>query len=133
MATPDLALEPVPIGAVSGTVAVPAGIALSSFQAFYRFPYPGAVVTFPNADVTVQDPLTSAGAFAYQLPDLRALGAKLCVAATGGEGSLLRTERCGLNLDAESTSLELQAAPSIVAPKNRTSYSAEPIDVTTAP
>ena len=109
VATADIALSPSTNGRVVGSIALAPPRLLTQLQQYYRFPLPNAVVGLGNE----QDP---SAAFDVVVPDLRATGAKLCVAAISYEDSLLRTERCDVNLDSEER-LTIQAPPVLSAPK----------------
>jgi len=124
--TQDLALVPLPLGRVSGKVNVPDGWTFTQTSEYYRFPIPNAKVGFSNAPQTRVNPLTNAGAFEYQLPDLRKLGGQLCEAGLAMEpasdddsapiadGSLW-SEVCDLPLDGDSIELDFEAVPSVSA------------------
>lgn len=114
----DLKLEAVALREIAGTATAPAGRTLTGMREHYRFPYPQAVLTFPAADVVRHNPLTADGAFTFELPELDQAGATLCLAAVSEEDGALWTERCGLAFDADPVSLELQAAPALLAPSD---------------
>jgi hypothetical protein len=116
----DLELEAVDLGSISGSVTTPSDHPLSSLRTHYRFPHPLAIVPFPAADYVRQNPITNDGAFVYELPVLHEAGSALCLAAesdNSGDSGSLWTERCGLSLDADPVSMELEAAPSLAEPK----------------
>jgi hypothetical protein len=123
--TQDLRLADVPLGRVSGQVNVPSGWEFTETQEEYRFALPDAKVGFPLAPTTRTNPSSNAGAFEYELPDLRSFGAELCVAAvaegTDGKGRLW-SEACGLALDAEPITLEFAAAPTLLEPPDAGSF-----------
>jgi len=112
----DLELAPVDLGTISGSVITPSDHPLSSLRTHYRFPYPLGIVSFPSADYVRQNPLTNDGAFVYELPVLEEAGATLCLAADSDLAESLWTERCGLSLDGDAVSLELEAPPSLDKP-----------------
>jgi hypothetical protein len=112
----DLTLEPIDVGDISGVVSVPDAHGLSSLGAHYRFPHPGAQVTFPGADYVRQNPADHDGAFVFELPELHEGGASLCLAAQSDDAGLLSTVRCGLHLDGDAVALELQGSPALQQP-----------------
>lgn len=112
----DLELEPASLGEISGVVTLPSGRKVTDMREHYRYPFPQALMTFPAADYVRTNPVTADGAFAFELPELSAGGASLCLAASSDEANSLWTERCGLTLPQDSVSIELQPAPELEEP-----------------
>lgn len=112
----DLELEPATLASVSGAVTLPDGRALTGMRERYRFPFPEALVDFPAADYVRKNPLTNDGAFEFELPEITAPGASLCLGALSEEDGDLITERCGIELGRTAVALELVAPPVLSAP-----------------
>lgn len=113
----DLELQRIPLGMISGSVLLPAGLQLTEMREHFRYPFPQAVMTIPAADYVRTNPLTAGGAFAFELPDLTAAGPTLCLVAVSDEFDSLWTERCGLALGDDSLSIEIQPAPVLEEPR----------------
>lgn len=117
----DLTLAPLPLGRIAGKVNVPAGWRFSQTSEYYRFPIPDARVGFPYAAQTRVNPLTNAGAFDYEVPDLRELGGQLCVVGIAEEvvpdsDGVLWSEACDLALDGESIAIDFEDVPQLTEP-----------------
>lgn len=115
--TQDVELAELPIGVLSGSAQLPAGVQLSNYETFYRFPLPRTLVAFPNADLVGGHPPPTAESFTFDLPKLDVSGARLCVAVRSDVDGTLRSERCGVELDGDPVQLELQASPILSAPE----------------
>jgi hypothetical protein len=124
----DLPLSPVPIGHISGTIVAPSGTNALSAIPLYRFSFPGAAFSLPNANVIVSSPATVGGPFELVAPDLSGSGARLCISARGDLNGRdeLYTERCGITLGGDAGPITLQDPPSITVPTPRST-----IDVNT--
>jgi hypothetical protein len=124
----DLALEPVPLGRVVGTVQIPDGLQFVQVEQFYRLPIPDAAINFPLAPVTRTDPALNAGVFEYELPDLAGLGGKLCLAGvlsdSAEQGVRLRSEYCGVALDGNSLELDFEEVAALAAPAEGETFAA---------
>jgi hypothetical protein len=112
----DVELTPCTLGTVAGSVTVPSAYQLADFSAYYRMPMSEARIDFPLAHTMRKNPFTSAGEFAYELPNLDSVEAKLCVSARSQGAGELFTERCGLALDGASVQVSFDAAPVLSAP-----------------
>lgn len=112
----DVELAQCAVGSIGGVVTVPSSYQLADFSAYYRMPMSEARIDFPLAHTMRKNPSTSAGEFAYELPNLDGVGAKLCVSARcQGTGELF-AERCGLALDDTSVQMSFDAAPVLSVP-----------------
>jgi hypothetical protein len=112
----DVDLQPCELGRVAGTVVARSAHPITDVSAYYRFPVPEGRIDFPLADTLRENPLTSDGAFAYQLPDLSQFGAKLCISARSDGEVELFAERCDLALDTGPSEVTLDPEPVVSAP-----------------
>lgn len=115
-ATQDVVLDDVRVGVLSGTASLPPGVEHSRFEQFYRFAQPGALCDFPDANVVGAHSAPSPTGFTFDLPDLTALGGQLCTSVISTDAGNLRTERCGLSLDAAPVTLDLKPAVTLLMP-----------------
>jgi hypothetical protein len=104
----NLNLAPTSERPLAGSIDVPTGFSLEEQQAFYRMPFPHAVVTLLNES-------TSSLSFAYTIPDLSGEGAVLCVEEVATPG-LLTTQQCGITPGSTDVAVHLQPPPTLTSP-----------------
>ena len=112
--TVGLALAPMPARYVHGDFRAPAGRQVSTLIESYRLPLPGGELPLRRFD---RDGLRGLD---DELPDLRAVGASLCVTAlSDGDGTASAT-RCGVGAD--PITLTLEAPPRLTVPANQAAF-----------
>ncbi len=90
----DLELEPLELGHHRGRREASRGAARVHPRCAkrYRYPYPEALVDFPNTDFRANgNPIITGGAFDFELPALTEAGASLCLVGTSDEDDRLST------------------------------------------
>ena len=106
----NLALQPVRLTRVAGTISGSAPLPVTELLRYYRLP-------IPDSQITVGGELTSDSTFAATLEDLSAIGVSLCVQAlaTGGlSDPALSIERCGVSAGETGLAMTLRPPPRFV-------------------